>query len=597
MAGQYHRSLDTSQSQAGQQGLPWFIASHEPDWKLVDAANPCNRLPTLSPRELPAEPFKDLYYYRQQDADIFFGRCRDTLVILHLLEQSEPLILLHGGTGVGKSSFLQAGLIPRLEARGQTVHTFRYSDIDPQQNLNAQVFQADDIASVRKRLLDAPLSLPEIWIIDQLEEIFLYDGDAPAQIIPARLHTLLDSLHALLYPAEGHIKIILSLRKDWFSELNEACKQYRLGYYEYFLRPLDKAAIIEAIESPARLPRLYDKYQLTIHNPADGRLAEQIADDLLRDAGSSIAPTLQIILYQLWQQVKNRSPDQRIWDQALYLQQEVKGLEDHLQRQLADIASLHHHEFGAWGKAAYVSGLLLDVLYAHTSKPHHTAAPLTREQYDQLYPHIPYRHALLKALTDHHLLIDPQQDDSSNERGKHQTRMAHDTLAQLVGLLYINSEQPGPRAREILNYYKAEWKKDAMGKIKGPLLAERDLAAFDRGEAGTKDWRQDEVEKLLVEKSRRNSLVNKLMRYLVIIIFSFSIVFFMYEVMKVLPSITIEKNLDNYYLLKNEFEKNNQIIDDRIMSFILESQTDIKSTNDLFLNMIDEINKYSLDII
>ena len=174
--GQTFRSLDIHATEQGDV-LAWFLEPRHTTWKLADAAEPCNRLPKLPPGELPAKPFKNLYYYTEADAEIFFGRCQAILDVLETLDTtSEPVMLLHGGTGVGKSSFLLAGLIPRLKApsRQQIVHYLRYNDLNPQQDLLVQLFGTDDPALIRTRLdTPTPAGLPAVWIIDQMEDIFL----------------------------------------------------------------------------------------------------------------------------------------------------------------------------------------------------------------------------------------------------------------------------------------------------------------------------------------------------------------------------------------------------------------------------------------
>ncbi|MDY0093723.1 MAG: hypothetical protein RBT80_13595 [Candidatus Vecturithrix sp.] len=58
-------------------------------------------------------PYKFLDYYNPEDADIFFGRDRET----RQLEQkfyNSCLLVLHGESGAGKTSLIRAGLMPRL---------------------------------------------------------------------------------------------------------------------------------------------------------------------------------------------------------------------------------------------------------------------------------------------------------------------------------------------------------------------------------------------------------------------------------------------------------------------------------------------------
>ena len=64
----------------------------------------------------PSEPYKGLVYYGVEDRLLFSGRDRDVETCIHFLAASETrILLLHGTTGCGKSSFLRAGLIPGIE--------------------------------------------------------------------------------------------------------------------------------------------------------------------------------------------------------------------------------------------------------------------------------------------------------------------------------------------------------------------------------------------------------------------------------------------------------------------------------------------------
>lgn len=62
-------------------------------------------------------PYRGLASYRQQDAQWFFGRGRSTATLMGLLRTAEVtggLVVLVGASGAGKSSLLNAGLVPAL---------------------------------------------------------------------------------------------------------------------------------------------------------------------------------------------------------------------------------------------------------------------------------------------------------------------------------------------------------------------------------------------------------------------------------------------------------------------------------------------------
>ncbi|MCB0555652.1 MAG: CHAT domain-containing protein, partial [Phaeodactylibacter sp.] len=88
-------------------------------WNLPEESkNPLFNLPPLPKAQLPASPFLFLKPYEARHAEIFFGRSsyiRD--LWLKVVEpHAPPIILLYGESGAGKSSLLDAGLRPRLEA-------------------------------------------------------------------------------------------------------------------------------------------------------------------------------------------------------------------------------------------------------------------------------------------------------------------------------------------------------------------------------------------------------------------------------------------------------------------------------------------------
>lgn len=64
----------------------------------------------------PEDPYKGLAYYVREDIPLFAGRNTDVTRVAGILGDGKiRILLLHGSTGCGKSSFLRAGLIPFLE--------------------------------------------------------------------------------------------------------------------------------------------------------------------------------------------------------------------------------------------------------------------------------------------------------------------------------------------------------------------------------------------------------------------------------------------------------------------------------------------------
>src|SRR6266436_760497 len=71
-------------------------------------------------------PYVGLRSYGESDAGLFAGRDADIANLADLVADREKrLILLHGITGCGKSSFLRAGVLPVLESEAINIRVLR----------------------------------------------------------------------------------------------------------------------------------------------------------------------------------------------------------------------------------------------------------------------------------------------------------------------------------------------------------------------------------------------------------------------------------------------------------------------------------------
>ena len=128
-------------------GFPWEFRPRPGDemverWSLSDAAgHPEFGLPHLQERDLPEQPFRNLSWFTTEHAEVFFGRGYQVRELFQQLTDpaGPPILLLYGASGVGKSSLLDAGLAPRMEAGGNAV---RYCRRDPQKGLSRSLRDA-----------------------------------------------------------------------------------------------------------------------------------------------------------------------------------------------------------------------------------------------------------------------------------------------------------------------------------------------------------------------------------------------------------------------------------------------------------------------
>ena len=283
------------------------------------ADDPLFGLPKPSVDWLPESPYRGLQRFTRDEAAVFFGRGRAIRELYNLVLDpgARPVILYYGPTGVGKSSVLDAGLAPRLEHSREVLYLRR----DPELGLLGAL--GSGLALDKLAVNPGPsLDLARLWldrehpdrplvvILDQAEEVFTRPRIAPSapgneaqRIDPdAELAELLAALRATFAgpdPSQrSKGKLIVSFRSEWLDRFEQAFNAVRLGWEPMPLKPLERRGVIEAIEGPASEPALHRRYELTI---ADG-LAPMIADDLVIDAGSALAPTLQVLLTNMWRE-------------------------------------------------------------------------------------------------------------------------------------------------------------------------------------------------------------------------------------------------------------------------------------------------------
>nr|WP_279091115.1 ankyrin repeat domain-containing protein [Comamonas thiooxydans] len=188
--------------------------------------------------------FVGLRAYRRKDADDFFGREREIIEFLqHLAQPVNQTLLIKGKSGVGKSSLMMAGVLPRLPGRtGSKVRNYlfmapgnnpflelcravnqRTTSTDRQPEA-ALAKRADELASrpgAAVRLLESEIASQErrVLYVDQLEEL-LIDSSTDAQDSTAatqRRTAFVQMLARFLDHDRERNVLVATLREDYLS--------------------------------------------------------------------------------------------------------------------------------------------------------------------------------------------------------------------------------------------------------------------------------------------------------------------------------------------------------------------------------------------
>jgi eukaryotic-like serine/threonine-protein kinase len=265
-------------------------------------------------------PYPGLTAFQEADANRFFGRSQDIASLVARLRE-RPLVGVVGPSGVGKSSFVRAGVVPALKDAGESweaiiVRPGRYPltalatvleglrdsrdsdpivEADPAAKLRAEpgTFGARLRARARRRRSQVLL------FVDQLEELYTLVPD------PVERAAFTACLTAAGDDAAGPLRVIVSMRSDF---LDRAAEDRRfveeLTRGLVFLQPPSAAALEEALTQPI---------QMLGYAFEDG-VVDAMVEALEQTPGA--LPLLQFSAAKLWEQ---RDRQRRVLTREAYV--------------------------------------------------------------------------------------------------------------------------------------------------------------------------------------------------------------------------------------------------------------------------------------
>jgi WD40 repeat protein/tRNA A-37 threonylcarbamoyl transferase component Bud32 len=273
-------------------------------------------------KPLPPCPYRGLYAFREQDAGYFFGREVFTDGLIEAVEE-RSLVAVVGASGSGKSSVVNAGLLPQLrqasalrgaQGRAWAIADFR-PGVDPFYGLatallpllETELSVTDQLVEIRKlagALNGGEVLLSDVveqflhtssehgrllLVIDQFEELYTLVPEAETQ---RRFVDLLLEAVNVHWDREGEtFVLLLVMRADFLGQaLSHRGFSDALQTAALNVGPMTRWELAQVIENPAR------KQGVSF----ESGLIERILDDVGVEPGN--LPLLEFALTQLWEQ-------------------------------------------------------------------------------------------------------------------------------------------------------------------------------------------------------------------------------------------------------------------------------------------------------
>jgi serine/threonine protein kinase len=278
--------------------------------ELLEALEPL--VPARFGRKLAEDesPYPGLTAFQESDAGRFFGRTQDILSMEARIRE-QPLLAVVGPSGVGKSSFVRAGVVPALKASGESWEVFstrpgrsplealatmvspvtRSSGVDVAAEAERQPDMVDRLRGepgylgtlLRSRARRKSSSI--LIYVDQFEELYTLVSD------PEERAVFTACLAGMADAATSPLRVVVSMRSDFLDRVAED-RQFmeELTRGLIFLQAPNREGLREAITQPA---------ELAGYSFASSEMVEEMLDALQEASGA--LPLLQFAAANLWE--------------------------------------------------------------------------------------------------------------------------------------------------------------------------------------------------------------------------------------------------------------------------------------------------------
>lgn len=314
-----------------------------------------------------AQPYRGLLHFASEHAAVFAGRERDIRACYDFLMKS-TILILHGTTGCGKSSFLRAGLAPYARKKGVLGFAERNAQplvitagSDPLRKLAGALWEliehadakeaklasgdlasyVSDVGGSPEKMVRSMGLLAESWpsglilIIDQVEEIFKEADLRLQRDFPEQVQSFFIFLAQVSLGNTG-VRLCLTLRTEYKGRLDDQLNRFGCDLSSiggYYLADLDKEGMLEAIKLPAK------RSDFAFNNGVPELIVEAIMTRSERILIGGRLPVLQLTCLRLWEVMQEEQRNRIAEHDLLLLVSPEFRIEHYIEQLLAN--SLH----------------------------------------------------------------------------------------------------------------------------------------------------------------------------------------------------------------------------------------------------------------
>ncbi|GGW36983.1 nSTAND1 domain-containing NTPase [Arenibacter certesii] len=452
-------------------------------------------------------PFKFLDSYQQSDAQVFFGRSKETTALYNALSGVKH-IMVYGPSGSGKTSLVECGLRNRFSNADWFALTIRKAE-----NINTSIFSAINGALKNKIPIDAVTKLPEdasIGFTEAVEKLFkerfqpvylLFDQFEELLISgnPDEQRTFFVGINKLIHNTVP-CRIMLIMREEFIGHLSEfeaLCPSILQNRFrvEKMGRKNVEEVIFKILEAPE-----YKKY----YKLDDGqKLAEKILSRLPDKKKEIELAHVQVFLSEIWDRAQSRKKDQELPVLSAELIQKgddlEKILESFLKKQLQALE-------GIYGENVPLELLASMISEKFTKLPMSAAAIEAKLDHDDVKCKKPIPD-LLEELVRRRILRTLKSGDET------QYEISHDSLAFVVGENRTEEMKMREKAADIYVVYAERqglFTQDDIDYIRPfqkSLKLPKDLQKrIDESTAAINEQKENEITREISNRNKRKKM-------------------------------------------------------------------------------------------